>query len=155
LGLSSEEVCEIGKWKNSTAFANHYLRLGAVNRAREALEKSPQVHNVSSLRSEATDLMRTPPRIPESGGSIREGDEQNKDEPSRPALERVRKNLKPRKLNRRADEPSLRDKEPPPVFRFAKPLTPLIPLPQPPTADSSSDATFLTTQSPTDKHRRE
>ena len=29
LGLSSEEVCEIGKWKNVAAFTSHYLRLGA------------------------------------------------------------------------------------------------------------------------------
>ena len=29
LGLSSEEVCEIGKWKNVAAFTSHYLRLEA------------------------------------------------------------------------------------------------------------------------------
>ena len=32
LGLSSEEVCELGKWKNLQAFPIHYLRLGAVKR---------------------------------------------------------------------------------------------------------------------------
>ena len=29
LGLTSEEVCEIGRWKNTSAFTTHYLRIGA------------------------------------------------------------------------------------------------------------------------------
>ena len=29
LGLSAEEVCEIGKWKSVDAFCSHYQRLGA------------------------------------------------------------------------------------------------------------------------------
>ena len=29
LGMYSEEVCEIGKWKNVGAFTSHYLRLNA------------------------------------------------------------------------------------------------------------------------------
>ena len=29
LGMASEEVCEIGKWKNVAAFTSHYLRLNA------------------------------------------------------------------------------------------------------------------------------
>ena len=29
LGLSGEQVCEIGKWKGSEAFVAHYQRLGA------------------------------------------------------------------------------------------------------------------------------
>ena len=29
MGLSSEHVCELGQWKNVTAFTNHHLRLGA------------------------------------------------------------------------------------------------------------------------------
>ena len=33
LGLSSEEVCEIGKWKNTGAFTTHYLRVGASQKA--------------------------------------------------------------------------------------------------------------------------
>ncbi len=32
LGMSSEEVCEVGKWKNVGAFTSHYLRLGATNK---------------------------------------------------------------------------------------------------------------------------
>ena len=37
LGLSSEEVCEIGKWKNTGAFTAHYLRVGASQKASEKL----------------------------------------------------------------------------------------------------------------------
>ena len=29
MGMNSEEVCELGKWKNPTAFTAHYLRLGS------------------------------------------------------------------------------------------------------------------------------
>ena len=32
-GLHPEEVCEIGKWKNLQAFTQHYLRVGAVQKA--------------------------------------------------------------------------------------------------------------------------
>jgi len=35
LGLSADEVCEIGKWRHVQAFAAHYQRLGA----QEILEK--------------------------------------------------------------------------------------------------------------------
>ena len=31
LGFSSDEVCEIGKWKNTSAFTSHYLRLNATH----------------------------------------------------------------------------------------------------------------------------
>jgi hypothetical protein len=37
LSLSSEMVCEIGRWKNQGAFTNHYLRLGAAGIAAEKL----------------------------------------------------------------------------------------------------------------------
>ena len=30
-GFSTEQVCEIGKWKNTHAFSPHYLRLGATS----------------------------------------------------------------------------------------------------------------------------
>ena len=38
LGLSSEEVCHIGRWKNSEAFAKHYLRVGAHSLASEKVK---------------------------------------------------------------------------------------------------------------------
>ena len=31
LGFTSEEVCELGKWKNVSAFTSHYLRLNATD----------------------------------------------------------------------------------------------------------------------------
>jgi muconolactone delta-isomerase len=37
LGLKPEEACEIGSWKNFSAFRDHYLRLGAVDRLSERL----------------------------------------------------------------------------------------------------------------------
>ena len=39
LGLNSEEVCELGKWRNFQAFSSHYLRVGAIGRAQELLTK--------------------------------------------------------------------------------------------------------------------
>ena len=33
LGLSSEQVCEIGAWKDVKSFSSHYLRLGAPTQA--------------------------------------------------------------------------------------------------------------------------
>ena len=54
LGLSSEEVCEIGKWKNTGAFSSHYLRLGAPQQAGRRLERF--VHSVSS--GEGAELSR-------------------------------------------------------------------------------------------------
>ena len=59
LGLSSEEVCEIGKWKNTGAFTTHYLRVGASEKASEKLS-SFLVHSVSSGRSAEPDQSRTP-----------------------------------------------------------------------------------------------
>ena len=40
LGMSSEVVCELGKWKNTEAFSKHYLRLSAVPKVGVALNKA-------------------------------------------------------------------------------------------------------------------
>ena len=40
LGLNSEEVCEIGQWKNPQAFTAHYLRLGAIEKAKKCGSKN-------------------------------------------------------------------------------------------------------------------
>ena len=69
LGLTSEQVCEIGKWKNVAAFTSHYLRLGAVNAATTTL--STLVHNVSPLGVAESDLTWTP-GTQNPGGSVRE-----------------------------------------------------------------------------------
>ena len=45
LGLSAEEVCEIGKWKDVNAFTTHYQRLDAHHKASEGIHNL--VHNTS------------------------------------------------------------------------------------------------------------
>ena len=45
LGLSSEVVCEVGGWKNPTAFSAHYLRLDAAQSAGDKVNDS-LVHRV-------------------------------------------------------------------------------------------------------------
>ena len=47
LGLTSEEVCQIGQPKNATAFAGHYLRLNASGAASKKLMS--MVHSVSPM----------------------------------------------------------------------------------------------------------
>ena len=78
MGLSSEEVCEIGKWKNTNAFSSHYLRLGAPTRA--ARELDLMVHNVSSWGSAEYDQSRTPGTNGDPGGSDWEYEAQSQDE---------------------------------------------------------------------------
>ena len=53
LGLSSAQVSELGKWKNTGAFTSHYLRLGAANAAARTL--GTLVHNVSPMGSAEPD----------------------------------------------------------------------------------------------------
>ena len=77
LGFSSEEVCEIGKWKNVTAFTAHYLRLGAATKIGEKL--SEMVHSVSPLRSAEPDLTCTTGKN-DPGGSVKEGEAQENGE---------------------------------------------------------------------------
>ena len=51
LGLSSEIVCELGQWKNTEAFAKHYLRIGAAQVAGSVLAQK-LVHRVPSCSSD-------------------------------------------------------------------------------------------------------
>ena len=72
LGLTSEEVCEIGKWKNVQAFHAHYLRLGAPQEASQKI--CDLVHNTSPEMSAEPDLSRTPlKKCFEKGGRDKEG----------------------------------------------------------------------------------
>ena len=80
LGLSSEQVCEIGKWKNTGAFTSHYLRLGAPSSAREKIEE--MVHSVSLVGSAMSDWSRTPGSPSDPGGSDQEGRAQTTNEPA-------------------------------------------------------------------------
>ena len=77
LGLSSEEVCEIGKWKNVAAFTSHYLRLGASTTVGEKLQD--MVHSVSPLESAEPDLTCTTGKT-DLGGNVREGGAQDNGE---------------------------------------------------------------------------
>ena len=81
LGMSSEQVCELGKWKNVAAFSSHYLRLGATNVASQKI--SELVHNVSPLGVAEPDLTWTP-GMKDTGGSVREGEARSNGEPTLP-----------------------------------------------------------------------
>ena len=72
MGLSSEEVCEIGKWKNVQAFSAHYLRLGAVDRAAQLMGRL--VHKISPGDCAEPELSRTPGNFSDPGGREKEGE---------------------------------------------------------------------------------
>ena len=81
LGMSSEEVCEIGKWKNVAAFTSHYLRLNASKKL--GTKVSELVHKVSPLRSAEADLTWTTGKN-DLGGNVREAEAQSNGEPTPP-----------------------------------------------------------------------
>ena len=88
LGFSSEEVCEIGKWKNAKAFGKHYSRLGTVTAASRGLTSflagtNFGVHNVSPGDCAEPDLSRTPGNGSDLGGRDGEGEAQDTGEPTR------------------------------------------------------------------------
>ena len=86
LGLSAEQVCEIGKWKDVNTFASHYQRLDSHFSAAEKITKL--VHNTSLWGSAEPEVSRTPRRPPavERGGSDTDGEAQSHSEPTRTAL---------------------------------------------------------------------
>jgi hypothetical protein len=79
LGFSSEEVCEIGQWKNAHAFQAHYLRLGAVEKTKNVLQKI--VHKVSPQDCAEPEWLHTPGKN-DQGGSNHEGGAQEGGEPN-------------------------------------------------------------------------
>ena len=91
LGLSSEQVCEIGQWKNFSAFQSHYLRLGAAKAASLSLQSL--VHSASPVDQVEPDWSRTPKKN-ELGGSDQEGDTQETGEPTHPPREVAQGNTK-------------------------------------------------------------
>ena len=58
MGLSAEEVCEIGKWKDVNAFTTHYQRLDAHHKASEGINNL--VHNTSQWGRAEPKGSRTP-----------------------------------------------------------------------------------------------
>ena len=71
LGLSSDQVAQLGKWKNLEAFQKHYLRLGSVQVAENCLDGL--VHNVSQGACAEPAWSRTPGADQAPGGSDHKG----------------------------------------------------------------------------------
>ena len=96
LGLSSEQVCEIGQWKNMQAFKQHYLRIGSHEVGSSSVQAF--VHNVSHCTAAEPERSHTPPREPEGGGSDLEGEARMPCEPtlSLPKSEKTRRQKRPR-----------------------------------------------------------
>ena len=82
LGLSSEQVCELGQWKNVQAFTSHYLRLGAADQAETAL--GFLVHRTSHGLSAEPKLSWTPRTSMGEGGRDKEGEALRTCEPTQP-----------------------------------------------------------------------
>ena len=85
MGLSAEEVCEIGQWKNTEAFSKHYQRLGASEKANSMINNL--VHKISHIESDEPDLSQTPCRNTQ-GGSDKEGEAQEVCEPTHPPTQK-------------------------------------------------------------------
>jgi hypothetical protein len=83
LGVSSEIVCELGSWKNTEAFAKHYLRIGAAQVAGSVLSQK-LVHTVPSWRSEERGGSSSPGRNPDTGRRDPPSEAQNKMGPPHP-----------------------------------------------------------------------
>ena len=83
LGMSSEQVAELGKWKDIKTFSQYYLRLQAAQSAAHVLANSSLVHNVSPLECAEPDMSHSPAEKHfEEGRSDMEGGAQNKGEPT-------------------------------------------------------------------------
>ena len=79
LGLTSDQVCEIGQWKNVEAFTHHYLRVGAHDSAAQYL--APYVHRASQGQRAEPEGSTTPP-TEDRGGGEPEGEAQRHFEPT-------------------------------------------------------------------------
>ena len=72
--MAADQVCEIRRWKNPTAFTNHYLRLDSSKAAGKILNEF--VHKVSPGVCDETDWSCTPGRGTDLGGNDQEGEAQ-------------------------------------------------------------------------------
>ena len=77
-GLSSEEVCQLGGWKDVNSFTSHYMRLNAAERAGDAVGEV--VHKSSLVECAEPELSRTPGRFADPGGRDNEGEAQSTSE---------------------------------------------------------------------------
>ena len=71
LGLGSEQVCDLGKWKNTGGLSSHYLRVGAASVAAERLKFL--VRSVPPRERAEPDQSRTPGNPCALGGRDWEG----------------------------------------------------------------------------------
>ena len=88
LGVPSEVVCELGRWKNPTAFTEHYLRLGAAEKAGWALDHF-LVHRVPSGFEAEQDKSCSPERFTDPGRSDLDCEAQEQDGPTLPSLDAI------------------------------------------------------------------
>ena len=80
LGLSGEEVCEIGKWKSVDAFCAHYQRLSSQENLSKKLGSELEkrgVHKTSPRGSAEPEVSRTPPSPGDRGGRDTKGGAQS------------------------------------------------------------------------------
>ena len=77
-GLSSEEVCQLGQWRDVNSFTSHYLRIEASQRAGETVAEL--VHKSSLGRSAEPELSRTPGNPGDPGGRDNAGEAQKPSE---------------------------------------------------------------------------
>ena len=83
LGLSSEQVAELGKWKDIKTFSEFYLRLQSTKTATNLISNLPWVHTVSPGDSADPDMSQSPPKNSFEGGrSDMEGEAQDTGEPT-------------------------------------------------------------------------
>ena len=78
LGMPSDIVCQIGKWKNTEAFSKHYMRLNSCEQASSLIDGL--VHKASSWRSAESKRSPSPGMEPDLGRSDLEGEAQSQDE---------------------------------------------------------------------------
>ena len=112
LNFASEEVCELGKWKNTQAFQAHYLRLGVAQQVKHRL--GDLVHTASPGYWAEPDLTCTLGSLGDPGGSVREGEAQETGEPNPPTTKKRKEKVK-RKISLTPLEPLER----PLKFKFA------------------------------------
>jgi hypothetical protein len=124
LGLSSEEVCEVGQWRNSEAFTKHYLRLGAVKKV--ATVVGGLVHTFSPRSCAEPEWSQTPGKN-DQGGSDHEGGAQERGEPTHPTQKRTKEIVRPQPRKKLAIRPS----GGPLRFAFAIPVSGSSPTPAP------------------------
>ena len=84
MGLESEEVCELGQWKDVKSFSGHYLRMGAMNRtpAVSGLGAQNLTGGLCGYR-----LISNSESAGESGGKDQEGEAHDTCPPTRPSLD--------------------------------------------------------------------